>query len=102
MAPRSFLTLCKNAVGIGEPQPPPPPLVVAARFQVGANENVNHVNDNDNGNEGDQTGGVDAEKHAANTTQSETGLVGIQAAQAIWGKHGRWLTIAGYIKNIPQ
>lgn len=89
MAPLSLLTRLGHVVGVGEAQPPPPPLLTRTQVHVATN------NDNDNDGEQPTVDGVDAEKQAANTTQVETGVVGIQAAQAIWGKHGRWIIIAG-------
>jgi hypothetical protein len=89
MSPTLFLRLLGNAVGVGEAQRPPPQLSATAQVYVGTNNN----NDNDGGQPA--TNGIDNEKQAFNATQTETGVVGIQASQAIWGKQGRWLIIAG-------
>lgn len=91
----AILSLLKSAIGVGEAQPPPPLLAERHPVHVAATND----NDNDNATErGEQQPGVDnvdAEKYAANATPVEAGVGGIQAAQAIWGKHGRWLIIAG-------
>lgn len=84
-----------SAVGVGKAQPPPPVFSLPAQVRAEAEAN------NDNGNDGEQPTAdqVDAEKQAANAVTSEPGVTGIQAAQAIWGKHGRWLIITGYVLN---
>lgn len=89
MAPTSFLTLFKDALGVGDAHPPPPPLSARTQVHVGTS--------NDNGNDCEQAPAseTDPEKQVYNATPTETGVVGIQAAQAIWGKHGCWLVIAG-------
>ncbi|KAI1100038.1 MFS general substrate transporter [Jackrogersella minutella] len=38
---------------------------------------------------------VDSEKHVITNVPVETGTAAIEAAQAIWGRRGRWLVIAG-------
>lgn len=38
---------------------------------------------------------VDVEKERATSVPVEAGTVAIEASQAIWGRKGRWLIIAG-------
>ena len=85
--------MLKDAVGVGQPHPPPQTISVAAQVHVETS------NDNNNDDQPAGDGDVDAEKHAANTTPAETGVIGIQAAQAMWGRHGRLLIFAGYFEE---
>lgn len=39
---------------------------------------------------------LEEEKTVESTTARETGAAGIEAAQAVWGKRGRYLIIGGY------
>jgi hypothetical protein len=61
MAPTSFLTLLRVAVGVGEAQPPPPALSARSPVDV--------ITNNDSSNDGEQpiADDFDAEKQAANS-----------------------------------
>lgn len=86
----SILTLLKDAVGAGEVQPPPLHVSAPAIAPTQTNDDA----------EQPTAGDIDTEKQAANAQVStETGVAGIEAAQAIWGKKGRWLIIAGFVNT---
>lgn len=77
-----FLT----AIGAGPLDEPPTcqPVVTASPDARAADEDVN-VEPNK----------IDAEKQIISNAPVETGTTTIEAVQAIWGKKGRWLVIAG-------
>ncbi|KAI1391768.1 MFS general substrate transporter [Hypoxylon trugodes] len=81
----SVIKLLLTAIGAGPLDEPPTSKPV--------NVPLHHEQEIDEVNAEQAT--VDTEKHAISSVPVETGTTTIEAAQAIWGKKGRWLVIAG-------
>ncbi|KAI0839371.1 MFS general substrate transporter [Hypoxylon sp. FL0890] len=82
----SLAKLLQAAIGAGPLDEPPAcrPVLTASQDSHGLGGKVN----------GEQTN-PDAEKQIIPNVPVETGTTAIEATQAIWGKKGRWLVIAG-------
>ncbi|KAH9905251.1 MFS general substrate transporter [Xylariomycetidae sp. FL2044] len=87
MAGSVVLNLVLNAIGAGKLDPPPPQAAPTISRDTAEQTRDEALAD-------PSTGADGAEKIAA-TAPVETGVSSIEAAQAIWGKHGRWLIIVG-------